>query len=62
MIQKTRNLDAASGERLQLALTRLVALDQQAERDKLHGRVGVELHYHEGVASYVREIQETTYK
>lgn len=51
-----------NAERLQVALTRLTELDQQAGREGLHGRVCVEIIYRDGQATVVREVKEATHK
>jgi len=51
-----------NADRLQLALTRLAELDQQAERELMHGRIAVEIVYRGGEATHVKEIKEATHK
>ena len=60
-MQRLRTLNH-NAERLQLALTRLAELDQQAEREKISGKAVVEISYQHGVSSLVRTRIEASYK
>lgn len=61
-MQNASNLQVEHAKRLQTALTRLAALDQEAERESMHGRVMVEIGYRNGMATHVREVKEATHK
>lgn len=56
------SLMSRNAEKLQLAMTRLAELDQQAEREKIHGKVVVELIYQNGKSDRVRAVLEAHYK
>jgi len=43
-----------NSELLQCAFLRLTELDQQAEREQVHGRVVVEIVYRKGLADHVQ--------
>ena len=60
-MHKLRSLDQ-NAKRLQLAMALLAELDQQAERDKIYGKVSIEIAYQEGLADYVRANIETRHK
>lgn len=47
---------------MQRALTLLAEMDQDAERDKMHGKVLVEVVYQHGAIDRVRAVKEATYK
>jgi hypothetical protein len=56
------NVNTVNADKLQKAMTALAGLDQQAERNHLHGSVSVEIVYREGVASHVVAETRATYK
>jgi len=58
---KSNNLQN-NAKQLQKTMTLLAELDQQAERNLLHGTVRVEVHYRGGIAVGVVTETRATYK